>query len=86
MSNPDVTAELLGERMSVLGIAPPDAESADAGLMEKLQARCAGCRDKAPCRQDLAWRPDDPVWKGYCPNSATLEAILASMAQGGRAS
>ena len=28
------------------------------------------------CEKDLLERPDNPGWKSYCPNGATLDALV----------
>lgn len=68
-------ADLLYERMAALGLTKPDVEHMAPGLMRDLQKSCSGCNDKAACRKGLASRPEDPVWKGYCPNRVTLVSI-----------
>jgi hypothetical protein len=68
-------ADLLYERLAALGVTKPDADRGTPGLLRDLQRSCSGCNDKAACRKDLASRPDDPVWKGYCPNSVTLQSL-----------
>jgi len=40
-----------------------------------MQRTCACCNEKGVCEKDLADRPDDPVWKNYCPNAVTLESL-----------
>jgi uncharacterized protein YjiS (DUF1127 family) len=68
-------ANLLYERMEALGISRADVARAAQGVMRDLQRTCACCNEKGVCEKDLAKRPDDPVWKNYCPNAVTLEAL-----------
>jgi uncharacterized protein YjiS (DUF1127 family) len=68
-------ADLLYERMAVLGLSRSDAERIADGSMRDLQRTCALCCNKDACRKDLAARPHDPVWKGYCPNSLSLASL-----------
>lgn len=68
-------ADLLYQRMQALGIARADVERIANGLMRDLEKSCAGCHDKGQCRKDLAAHPDDPVWKDYCPNALSLDAL-----------
>jgi hypothetical protein len=68
-------ADQLHERMRALGIARADVEDVARGLMRDLERACACCNDKDACRHDLAQRPDDPAWQGYCPNATSLESV-----------
>jgi hypothetical protein len=68
-------ANLLYERMHALGISRADVDSAANGLMRDLQRTCACCNEKGTCEKDLSKRPDDPVWKSYCPNAVTLDSL-----------
>jgi hypothetical protein len=68
-------ADLLYERMLALGIERTDVDRIAGGLMRELKRTCACCGDKRTCEKDLASRPDDPVWKTYCPNAVSLEAV-----------
>jgi len=68
-------ANLLYERMRLLGLTRADVERAAHGLMRDLERTCACCSDKATCELDLAARPDDPAWEGYCPNALGLTGV-----------
>ena len=68
-------ANLLYERMQALGISRADVDKAAQGVIRDLQRTCACCNEKGVCEKDLADRPDDPVWKNYCPNAVTLESL-----------
>ena len=68
-------ANLLYERMQALGISKVDVDKAAEGVLRDLQRTCACCNEKGVCEKDLAERPDDPVWKSYCPNAVTLESL-----------
>ena len=68
-------ANLLYERMQALGVSNRDVDRAAQGVMRDLQRTCACCNEKGVCEKDLAERPDDPVWKSYCPNAVTLESL-----------
>jgi hypothetical protein len=68
-------ADLLYERMAALGVYRADVDRIAVGLMRDLERDCACCADKAACAEDLANRPHDPRWTGYCPNAATLQAL-----------
>ncbi len=68
-------SDLLYERMEALGVSRADADRVAHGLMRDLEKSCACCGDKSQCKHDLHAHPDDPVWKEYCPNAITLEAL-----------
>jgi hypothetical protein len=68
-------ANLLYERMRALGISKADVNHAAEGIMRDLQRTCAVCREKGVCEWDLRERPEDPVWKTYCPSAVTLESL-----------
>jgi hypothetical protein len=68
-------AHLLYERMRALGISEADVRRAADGVMRDLQRTCSVCGEKGVCEWDLRERPDDPVWKTYCPNTVTLESL-----------
>ena len=68
-------ADLLYQRMQVLGVARSDVERIAHGLMRDLEKSCACCNDKSQCRKDLSSRPDDPAWKDYCPNAVSLDSL-----------
>lgn len=71
-------ANQLYERMRLLGLTRADAERIAHGLMRDLERTCACCSDKSACEKDLARHPNDPTWKDYCPNAATLESIMSA--------
>jgi hypothetical protein len=68
-------AHNLYERMRALGLSKADVEAAAHGVLRDLQRTCACCNEKRVCERDLAERPADPVWRSYCPNAVTLEAL-----------
>jgi hypothetical protein len=68
-------AHNLYERMQALGLSKADVDAAAHGALRDLQRTCACCNQKGVCEKDLAKRPDDPVWKSYCPNAVTLETL-----------
>jgi hypothetical protein len=68
-------ANLLYERMRALGISKADVDHAAQGVLRDLQRTCACCNEKGVCEKDLEERPDNPVWKSYCPNAVTLDSL-----------
>lgn len=64
---------LLTRRLAALGFDP--RQVAGRTSMPRLVQVCAGCDHHARCEDDLARRPDDPVWRLYCPNAGALAAL-----------
>jgi hypothetical protein len=71
---PEAT-DLLYERMRALGISRVDVGCAARAIIRDLERTCACCNEKGVCEKDLGKRPDDPVWKSYCPNAVTLASL-----------
>jgi hypothetical protein len=72
-------ANLLFRRMHALGLSAEDVESVARGLMRDLEKTCACCNEKGICEKDLSRRPEDPKWKGYCPNAGDLSDLLTRL-------
>lgn len=68
-------ADLLYERMRAIGVSRADVDRLGWGVIRDLERSCSCCSEKAQCKADLAAHPDDPVWKGYCPNAISLDAV-----------
>jgi hypothetical protein len=68
-------AHNLCERMQALGLSKADVDAAAHGVLRDLQRTCACCNEKSICERDLAERPEHPVWRSYCRNAVTLEAL-----------
>jgi hypothetical protein len=71
-------AELLHRRLAALGLSRGDVERTALGLMRDLERTCGCCDHKGVCARDLANHPDDPDWKGYCPNATSLESVAST--------
>jgi len=69
-------ANLLYERMHALGLSRSDVEHAANGVMRDLERTCACCNEKGVCEKDLTKQPNNPGWKGYCPNAVSLESLM----------
>ncbi len=74
-------ADLLHERMRALGLCKEDVERVAFGLTRHLERTCALCSEKGVCQRDLAERPDDPAWEGYCPNAVGLTCAQVAKRQ-----
>jgi len=68
-------AALLLKRLAALHLKAEDIATFQPALMQDLQRLCSLCTAHGRCQRDLRRNPDDPVWKGYCPNAQTLEAL-----------
>jgi hypothetical protein len=68
-------AKLVMERLAALHLNPETLTKTDPATMLDLQRLCTNCASKRRCQRDLARRPDDPVWRQYCPNEGTLKAL-----------
>jgi hypothetical protein len=69
------SARQLFERMAALHLDAKAIDKAHPAVMRDMQRLCSSCAVSGRCRRDLAHRPDDAVWKSYCPNTTTLEAL-----------
>lgn len=68
-------SDLLYDRMQALGVTRADVDRLGWSLIRDLEKTCSCCGDKGQCKADLTAHPDDPVWKDYCPNAVTLDAL-----------
>ena len=68
-------AKLGMERMAALHLNPETLTKTNPATMLDLQRLCTNCASKRRCQRDLGRRPDDPVWRQYCPNEGTLKAL-----------
>jgi hypothetical protein len=66
---------LLNRRLYALGISPERLQRAEPRVMQDLARCCALCDCKSRCARDLARRPDSGIWRGYCVNAHTIEAL-----------
>lgn len=68
-------AKLLLERMAALHLNPETVAKSDPGTMLDLQRLCSNCASKRRCQRDFVRNLDDLVWRQYCPNAGTLDAL-----------
>jgi hypothetical protein len=68
-------AKLLLERMAALHLNPETVAKTDPSTMHDLQRLCSNCASKRRCQRDFVRNLDDPVWRQYCPNAGTLDAL-----------
>lgn len=75
--------DLLGRRMTSLGLDPYELALSDPALLRHLERCCARCENREGCVADLALpaadsvRPSPQDWCDYCENVAALEMLMA---------
>ena len=69
--------DLLLYRMAALDLDQNEVCQIAPETFRDLQRVCAMCESHRRCARDLARDSDDPAWKDYCPNAATLIALDA---------
>ena len=69
------SADLLNRRLAELNLDPADIRRAEPQVLQDLQRVCTMCSSGRVCAHDLASKPSDPVWREYCPNTMTLDAL-----------
>jgi len=70
-------ADLLDRRLSAVGLDPKELAHTVPAEMRDMERLCTLCRSKGRCARDLGADPDDPVWRQYCPNEATITQLSA---------
>jgi hypothetical protein len=68
-------ADLLRQRLAVLGRSGRDAAALGNGVWQDMQRACCECSEKDRCGRDLEIQPDDTAWRRYCPNADALQTI-----------
>jgi len=68
--------DLLGYRAAMLGLDLSALESRGGDALETIKRRCTKCEFGEACELDLRRDPNNPVWESYCPNTATLIALV----------
>jgi len=69
------SADQLGMRLEALHLDSGTLRRDDPLVMRDLERVCTTCGSKRRCVRDFVRFPDDAVWRGYCPNAMTLEAL-----------
>ncbi len=75
-SRPLALDGLLDCRLAVLGLDLDTIERRVGKTAEVIKRRCKDCGYRTTCELDLKRDPNDPVWETYCPNTATLVALV----------
>jgi hypothetical protein len=68
-------ADLLYERMAVMGLSRADVDRLAPGLMRDLETCCSCCSHKEQCGKELAVEPEAPGWMTYCANMTALLSL-----------
>lgn len=79
-------ADLLNRRLAALELDPAEIRRTEPQVLRDLQRVCTMCGSGRECTHDLARDPSDPVWREYCPNVTTLDAVAAERAKPTKAS
>jgi hypothetical protein len=74
------SADLLLRRMRGVDLKRNEIARVEPQVLRDLERVCTLCASKRKCRHDLAKDPGDPVWREYCPNTMTLNALAAEHA------
>jgi hypothetical protein len=66
---------LLSQRLEALRLDETAIGKSEPAVLRDLERVCGQCAAEGQCAHDLASDPDDRVWRDYCPNVATLDAL-----------
>lgn len=69
------SADLLEERVVAIGLNTENIGAAEPQVLRDLQRVCAQCAARSRCEKDLDQDKTDRVWRDYCPNVTTLDAL-----------
>jgi hypothetical protein len=73
-------AKLGRDRMATLHLDADALAKSDPSTTRDLQRLCSSCVSKKRCQRDLLLVPDDSMWRHYCPNADTLDALQSEAA------
>jgi hypothetical protein len=66
---------LLSERLAALGLDEGAIAREEPAVLRDLQRVCGDCAAEGRCAHDLNRDEKDRVWRDYCPNVETLDAL-----------
>jgi hypothetical protein len=75
------SAELLNCRLAALDLDRAEIQRTEPQVLSDLRRVCALCMSGRQCKRHLAENPHDSVWREYCPNVVTLDALAAERAE-----
>jgi len=76
----DVSAEgvLMPRRLQQLGLDPGYAKVCCTSTYQDLERVCASCTSRRLCARDLARGDVESGMRSYCPNRATIDALVVN--------
>ena len=77
-AKPPDAADQHKQRLAALDIDRASLLRRHPRVARDLERVCSLCGQKRRCERDLASHPNDPVWRTYCPNAQTLDALKAA--------
>ena len=77
-AKPADAADQHTQRLAALDIDRVSLLRRHPRVARDLERVCSLCGQKRRCERDLASHPNDPVWRTYCPNAQTLDALKAA--------
>jgi hypothetical protein len=69
------TTDLLSRRIVATGLRTEQIQATEPQVLRDLQRVCAQCAGRTRCEHDLDRDERDRVWRTYCPNVTTLDAL-----------
>jgi hypothetical protein len=75
-AKPPDAADQQTQRLAALDIDRAALLRSNPRVARDLERVCSLCGQKRRCERDLASHPNDPVWRTYCPNTQTLDALM----------
>jgi hypothetical protein len=69
------SADLLERRMAAVGLSTGEIARSQPEVLRDLQRVCGQCAVERRCTRDLDRDERDRVWRDYCPNVVTLDAL-----------
>jgi hypothetical protein len=66
---------LLERRMDASGLNVEQVAQSEPQVLRDLQRVCGQCEVGPRCERDLDENKQDRVWRDYCPNVVTLDAL-----------
>ena len=77
-------AEPLTQRLAALELDQRTIARRDPSVLQDLQRVCALCGERRQCERDQIMQPFTSAWRAYCPNTTTLDALVAERKRNGR--
>lgn len=68
-------ADELPQMLKSLGIGEDDLKRTQPMLLRDMQRVCSLCREKAHCDRELAAGTAAAHYRGYCPNTSSIDTV-----------